>query len=136
MNPSGSKYCKVNHHFCIDNKHQCNGLPNCSEMDTSDEDQCKLKKICYKFNFHFDFSKLSNYLSKDKFILKLDVKHYANYNEYESRLSVVQINLKQHYQHVDLHEHCMHVVLLREKIYENESFVSLGFLDFFSFMFQ
>ncbi|KAI1301813.1 CUB domain-containing protein 2 [Halotydeus destructor] len=44
LNPvrSGSAPCTDTKYLCIDHNLVCNGLPNCSEQDTSDEDKCAI----------------------------------------------------------------------------------------------
>ncbi|XP_022245858.1 neuropilin and tolloid-like protein 2 [Limulus polyphemus] len=39
---SGSPMCAQTRQYCIDPSLVCNGLPNCSENDVSDEDQCNI----------------------------------------------------------------------------------------------
>lgn len=47
-----STICDVMPHYCIDKSLVCDGLPNCSEDDYSDEEKCK-HNIFYVFRHFF-----------------------------------------------------------------------------------
>ena len=43
--------CDEYHTFCIDSSLQCNGVPNCSEQDFTDEDKCESIHDFFLLNF-------------------------------------------------------------------------------------
>ncbi|XP_053202555.1 uncharacterized protein LOC128387382 [Panonychus citri] len=47
LTPQSGSTCKRKEYFCIDKSLKCDGIPNCSEQDSSDEDQCNVSNRLY-----------------------------------------------------------------------------------------